>query len=190
MGSRLGRRVVHFANLPIKLLMPTTFNNITEIALKTIPSASKIEIKRVLESLYGFEVEKVQTLNMEGKKKKRGGILIAKPDYKKAYVTLRNPLSISPDLFPIKVIENEKEKMRKESKASVVDEQGQEVKQHWLDGSGNKPQKLPNYRGHNRNFQYRGDLRERASSRMERGNRGDRDAGTAKFPWTSMHSAK
>ncbi|KAL5697752.1 hypothetical protein ACHQM5_028869 [Ranunculus cassubicifolius] len=80
--------------------------------------------------------------------------------------------------------------MRKESKASVVDEQGQEVKSHWLDGSGNKPQKLPNYRGHNRNFQYRGDLRERASSRMERGNRGDREAGTTKFPWTSMHSAK
>ncbi|KAL0448759.1 UNVERIFIED_CONTAM: hypothetical protein Slati_1432300 [Sesamum latifolium] len=73
MGSRLGRRVVNFANLPIKLLMPSSFSNITEIALKTIPSASKIEIKRVLESLYGFEVEKVQTLNMEGKKKKREG---------------------------------------------------------------------------------------------------------------------
>ncbi|KAJ8453202.1 hypothetical protein Cgig2_008086 [Carnegiea gigantea] len=65
MAGRLGRRVVHFANLPIKLLMPSSFTNITEIALKTIPSASKIEIKRVLESLYGFEVEKVQTLNME-----------------------------------------------------------------------------------------------------------------------------
>ncbi|OMP04105.1 Nucleotide-binding, alpha-beta plait [Corchorus olitorius] len=102
MGSRLGGRVVHFANLPIKLLMPNTFTNIQEIALKTIPSASKIEIKRVLESLYGFDVEKVRTLNMEGKKKKRGGILIAKPDYKKAYVTLRTPLSISENLFPIK----------------------------------------------------------------------------------------
>lgn len=42
MGSRLGRRVVNFANLPIKLLMPTSFSNITEIALKTIPSASKV----------------------------------------------------------------------------------------------------------------------------------------------------
>ncbi|KOM46836.1 hypothetical protein LR48_Vigan07g054000 [Vigna angularis] len=91
MGSRMGRRVVQFANLTLKLLMPKTFTNIKEIALKTIPSASKIEIRRVLESLYGFEVEKVQTLNMEGKKKKRGGLLIAKPDYKKAYVTLKNP---------------------------------------------------------------------------------------------------
>ncbi|CAJ1855748.1 unnamed protein product [Sphenostylis stenocarpa] len=73
----MGRRVVQFADLPIKLLMPKSFTKIQEIALKTIPSASKIEIeiKRVLKSLYGFEVEKVQTLNMEGKKKKRGGFL-------------------------------------------------------------------------------------------------------------------
>ncbi|GKF95132.1 nucleotide-binding alpha-beta plait domain-containing protein, partial [Tanacetum coccineum] len=81
MGSRLGRRVVNFANIPIKLVMPTCFSNITEIALKTIPSASKIENKRVLESLYGFEVDEVRTLNMDGKRKKRGGLLIAKPDY-------------------------------------------------------------------------------------------------------------
>ncbi|GAB2301562.1 hypothetical protein Dimus_035578 [Dionaea muscipula] len=73
MAGRLGKRVIHFANLPIKLLIPSSFTDITEIALKTIPSASKIEIKRVLESLYGFRVAKVETLNMEGKKKKREG---------------------------------------------------------------------------------------------------------------------
>ncbi|RYR79856.1 hypothetical protein Ahy_A01g004659 [Arachis hypogaea] len=60
--------------------MPTNFTNIQEIALKTIPSATKIEIKLVLESLYGFEVKRAQTLNIEGKKKKRSGILFAKPD--------------------------------------------------------------------------------------------------------------
>ncbi|KAF6148750.1 hypothetical protein GIB67_019358 [Kingdonia uniflora] len=136
MGSRLGRRVIHFANLPIKLLMPSSFTNIKEIALKTIPSASKIEIKRVLESLYGFEVEKVQTLNMEGKKKKRGGILIAKPDYKKAYVTLRTPLSINPDLYPIRVIEDDKKSLNKQSRSSIVDEG--EVKSHWLDEKADK----------------------------------------------------
>ncbi|KAL5556037.1 hypothetical protein UlMin_038560 [Ulmus minor] len=164
MGSRLGRRVVHFANLPIKLLMPTNFTNITEIALKTIPSASKIEIKRVLESLYGFEVEKVQTLNMEGKKKKRGGMLIAKPDYKKAYVTLKNPLSISPDMYPIRIIEEERRQMNKQAKASVVEEG--EAKRHWLDGKEvqkNKPER-------------------RSFGRS-------RDDG-AKFPWSSMRSAR
>ncbi|CAL9100517.1 unnamed protein product [Musa textilis] len=101
MGSRLGRRVIHFANLPIKLLLPSPpFDSIREIALKTIPSASKVEIRRVLESLYGFDVAEVRTLNMEGKKTKRGPFLAAKPDYKKAYVTLRSPLSLSPTSSP------------------------------------------------------------------------------------------
>ncbi|XP_042510339.1 uncharacterized protein LOC122085816 [Macadamia integrifolia] len=176
MGSRLGRRVIHFANLPIKLLMPSTFSNIKEIALKTIPSASKIEIKRVLESLYGFEVEKVQTLNMEGKKKKRGGLLIAKPDYKKAYVTLKNPLSISPDLFPMRIIEEERQRMNKQSKSSIVEEK--EVKSHWLDGIGDnsrfKPEKQPSKQGR----------------RGGRGAFGDTNTGTTKFPWSSMHSSK
>lgn len=44
-------------NLPIKLLMPNTFQNIKEIAAKTIPSN-------------GFEVDEARTLNMGGKKKK------------------------------------------------------------------------------------------------------------------------
>ncbi|XP_022774972.1 uncharacterized protein LOC111316967, partial [Durio zibethinus] len=132
-GSRLGRPVVHLANLPIKLLMPNTFTNMKEIALKTIPSASKIEIKRVLESLYGFDVEKVRTLNMKGKKKKRGGFLIARPDYKKAYVTLKTPLSISENLFPIQIIQEEKESMNKNSKSKSVVGEG-EKKKHWLDG--------------------------------------------------------
>lgn len=96
----------------------------------------QIEIKRVLESLYGFEVERVETLNMEGKKKKRGGVLFAKPDYKKAYVTLRSPLSINPDVFPIKVIEDEKKNRIKQSKSktSSIVEDTEAVKQsHWLD---------------------------------------------------------
>lgn len=167
MGSRLGRRVVQFANLPIKLLMPNSFTSIKEIALKTIPSASKIEIKRVLESLYGFEVEKVRTLNMEGKKKKRGGLLIAKPDYKKAYVTLKNPLSISTDLYPIRIIEEDKKKMNKQSKSSVVEES--ETKRHWLDEKENQRFKL-----------------DKASSNRGRGARVDRADAAAKFPWSSM----
>lgn len=156
------------ANLPIKLLMPSTFTNIKEIALKTIPSASKIEIKRVLESLYGFEVEKVSTLNMEGKKKKRGGLLVAKPDYKKAYITLRNPLSISPDLYPIRIIEEEKRRMNKQSKSSVVEEG--EGKKHWLDDKA---------------WTEKAGVRFSNRSRAGERQRGD----VAKFPWSSMRSA-
>lgn len=197
MGSRLGRRVVHFANLPIKLLMPSSFSNIKEIALKTIPSASKIEIKRVLESLYGFEVEKVQTLNMEGKKKKRGGILIAKPDYKKAYVTLKNPLSISPDLYPIRVIEEDKKNMNKQSmnqqsKSTIVEEG--EVKSHWLDDKDH-PRRFKHGKGSAERGSHNGSGRGNGS---ERGNQkgpgrggGSRiEEATAKFPWSSMRSPR
>ncbi|CAH8304422.1 unnamed protein product [Eruca vesicaria subsp. sativa] len=127
----MGGRAVHFANLPIKLLMPPKLTNIHEFSLKTIPSATKIEIKRVLETLYGFEIEKVNTLNMDGKKKKRGGLLIAKADYKKAYVTLKRPLSISSDLFPVKFVEEDgKSKLKG---CGFVEEEGDDEKSHWLD---------------------------------------------------------
>lgn len=74
------------------------------------------EIKRVLESEYGCKVEKVRTLNMKGKKKMRGGGLIAKPDYKKAYVTLKNPSSFSRDIYPIPFVEEKEEKNKEEVK--------------------------------------------------------------------------
>ncbi|QCD98654.1 large subunit ribosomal protein L23 [Vigna unguiculata] len=167
MGSRMGRRVVQFANLPIKLLMPNSFTNIREIALKTIPSASKIEIKRVLESLYGFQVEKVQTLNMEGKKKKRGGLLIAKPDYKKAYVTLKNPLSISPDLYPIRIVEEDKKRVNKQTMSSVVQQEAH-TRSHWLDDRKEAQQPF------------------RAQQHRRLGR--PESAANAKFPWSSMRS--
>ncbi|GLT33750.1 hypothetical protein SLA2020_083140 [Shorea laevis] len=164
MGSRLWRRMVNFANLPIKLLMPSTFTNIREIALKTIPSASKTEIKRVLESLYSFNVKNVRTLNMQGKKKKAGGMLFARPDYKKVYVPLRTPLSISKNLFPIKVIQEERQSETKNK--NVVDEE--ERKRHWFDerkGSGNK-------------------------DRVKRMRAGPGcGGGEVKFPWSSMKKA-
>ncbi|GER26885.1 50S ribosomal protein L23 [Striga asiatica] len=175
MGSRLGRRIVNFANLPIKLLMPSSFSNITEIALKTIPSASKIEIKRVLESLYGFEVERVHTLNMEGKKKKRGGLLIARPDYKKAYVTLRNPLSLNPDLFPIRVIEEEKKNMSKQSKSSILEDPETVKSSHWLDEKKDGERFGP---GERRRFG------ERTRGRGEK----VESKPVTKFPWSSMTS--
>ncbi|KAF4365988.1 hypothetical protein F8388_019232 [Cannabis sativa] len=41
----------------------------------------------------------VRTLNMQGKKKFKGKSLVAKPNYKKVYVTLKNPSSIFPALY-------------------------------------------------------------------------------------------
>lgn len=183
MGSRLGRRVIHFANLPIKLLMPSPpFDSIREIALKTIPSATKIEIRRVLESLYGFEVDEVRTLNMEGKKKKRGPFLAAKPDYKKAYVTLRSPLSIDPNLFPIPNVQEEREKIAAAQAAkrpgNVVEDDGKIVS-HWLDD-----------RAEDRKATGRGGYRRDGGGRG--GGGGQRKSNKkvvkeeSRFPWSSM----
>jgi hypothetical protein len=38
------KRVIHFANLPLKMLLPKSLENIKEVAFKTVPSASKVTI--------------------------------------------------------------------------------------------------------------------------------------------------
>uniref|UniRef100_A0A0D9WXX8 Large ribosomal subunit protein uL23m n=1 Tax=Leersia perrieri TaxID=77586 RepID=A0A0D9WXX8_9ORYZ len=140
MGSRLGRRVIHFANLPLKLMFPPApLSSVQEFAVKTVPSASKVDIRRCLESMYGFSVAEVRTLNMEGKKLRRGPFLAAKPDYKKAYVTLRAPLPVSPDLFPIGVVLAERERKASAAAARRKAVEGAEVEggegkgRHWMD---------------------------------------------------------
>ncbi|KAK8562742.1 hypothetical protein V6N13_018693 [Hibiscus sabdariffa] len=102
-----------FIDLPMKLLTPSSSNNIKEFALKTVPAASKTEIKSFLQSMYGLQVEKVRTLNMQGKKKRRGGHLIARPNYKKAYVTLKNPFVFASDFFPVGAMEEDTQGMNK-----------------------------------------------------------------------------
>ena len=79
------------------------------------------EIKRVLEAACGFEIEKVRTLNVKGKKKWRSGRLIAtRPDYKKAYVTLKENSSISPALFQSRSVEEGKMAISRWSKLKLA----------------------------------------------------------------------
>lgn len=59
-----------------------------ELVFKTAPSVSKVEVKHFLESVYGLSVAKVNTLNVEGKKKRGKFGFFRRPDYKKAFVTL------------------------------------------------------------------------------------------------------
>lgn len=101
---------------------------------------------------------------MEGKKKKRGGLLIAKPDYKKAYITLKNPLSLSRDLFPVGAILDEKERMSKEKKLSFVEEG---KPQHWLEGEARSEEK---------------------KKKKKKGKGLVDDVAAVKFPWSSMRS--
>jgi large subunit ribosomal protein L23 len=54
-------------------------------------SRLQLDIKALLTRVYGLDVEKVRTLNVEGKKKRTKFGFYRKPDWKKAYVTLRPP---------------------------------------------------------------------------------------------------
>lgn len=116
---------------------------------------------------------------MEGKKKKRGGLLIAKPDYKKAYVTLRSPLSINPGLFPIPAIEDDRKRASKQSESGIVEDPDAVKKSHWLDDT--RGGKVSNSRTERRRFSGR--------SRSNGGGRARAPAESttpAKFPWSSM----
>ncbi len=52
------------------------------------PSANKIEIKKAVEEIFGVTVEKVTTINMDGKKKRMGMNVGKRADWKKAVVKL------------------------------------------------------------------------------------------------------
>ncbi|WP_022670816.1 50S ribosomal protein L23 [Hippea alviniae] len=52
-------------------------------------NANKPEIKKAIEELFGVEVEKVNIINVKGKRKVFRGIKGKRPSYKKAIVTLK-----------------------------------------------------------------------------------------------------
>ncbi|MCF6097664.1 50S ribosomal protein L23 [Thermovorax subterraneus] len=53
------------------------------------PDANKTEIKNAVEAIFGVKVEKVNTMNVRGKKKRVGIHEGKRPDWKKAIVTLK-----------------------------------------------------------------------------------------------------
>jgi large subunit ribosomal protein L23 len=52
------------------------------------PSANKIEIKKAVEEIFGVTVEKVTTINMDGKVKRMGANIGRRAAWKKAVVKL------------------------------------------------------------------------------------------------------
>lgn len=113
----LKRLPIYFPNLQLKLMplsevqrqLWDTSGYVTELVFRTSPRTNKvqplltsprrshttastqIEIKRLLESLYGINVKTVNTVNFEGKKKHGKLGWYRKPDYKKAFVLLEPP---------------------------------------------------------------------------------------------------
>jgi large subunit ribosomal protein L23 len=60
-----------------------------QVAFRVRPEASKGAIRQTVEELFKVTVLKVRTSNFLGKERRRGRIVGRKPDWKKAYVTLK-----------------------------------------------------------------------------------------------------
>lgn len=63
---------------------------VKELVFKTVPQATKSEIKNILEGIYGLDVESVKTINYLGKKKRSKDAIYRRADFKKAYVVLKD----------------------------------------------------------------------------------------------------
>lgn len=61
----------------------------SQIVFKVLPSATKVEIKAAVEKLFEVEVDRVQVLNVSGKRKTFGRSRGTRSDWKKAYVRLK-----------------------------------------------------------------------------------------------------
>ena len=59
------------------------------IVFQVAVNANKTEVKRAIEQLLGSKVDSVRTSIMHGKEKRQGRFAGRRPDWKKAYVTLR-----------------------------------------------------------------------------------------------------
>jgi len=63
--------------------------NLRTIAFKVLRDANKIEIKDAVEKIYKVKVQSVRTAVFHGKKRRQGRFSGRRPDWKKAYVTLK-----------------------------------------------------------------------------------------------------
>ena len=61
---------------------------LNQIVFKVRKDATKKEIKLAIEKLFEVVVDKVSTINYQGKTKGRGNLLGRRANWKKAYVTL------------------------------------------------------------------------------------------------------
>jgi len=63
--------------------------NLRTVAFKVLRDANKIEIKAAVEKIFKVKVQSVRTATYHGKKRRQGRYSGRRPDWKKAYVTLK-----------------------------------------------------------------------------------------------------
>ena len=59
------------------------------LCFEVAPDANKVQVKKAVEKLFKVKVAEVRTANMEGKMRRRGRFMGYRPDWKKAYVKLK-----------------------------------------------------------------------------------------------------
>lgn len=59
------------------------------LCFEVATAATKSEVRRAVEQLFGVKVDTVRTVSMRGKLKRYGRFEGKRPDWKKAFVTLR-----------------------------------------------------------------------------------------------------
>ncbi|RJQ60281.1 MAG: 50S ribosomal protein L23 [Desulfobacteraceae bacterium] len=59
-----------------------------QVSFEVDRGANRVEIRRAIERIFNVKVSQVQTLQVKGKKKRRGRIMGKRKDWKKAVATL------------------------------------------------------------------------------------------------------
>jgi large subunit ribosomal protein L23 len=59
------------------------------LCFEVAPDANKVQVKKAVEKLFKVKVAEVRTANMDGKMRRRGRFMGYRPDWKKAYVKLK-----------------------------------------------------------------------------------------------------
>ena len=60
------------------------------LVLQVATHANKVQIRQAVEQLFGSKVAEVRTTSMRGKLKRQGRFVGRRPDWKKAYVRLKD----------------------------------------------------------------------------------------------------
>jgi len=73
----------------LKLKEEGVDNNRQLLAFRVATDASKHAVKQAVETIFKVKVDEVRIINYRGKEVRRGRTVGRRPDWKKAYVTLR-----------------------------------------------------------------------------------------------------
>jgi large subunit ribosomal protein L23 len=60
------------------------------LCFEVAPNANKVQVRKAVEKLFKVKVAEVRTANIEGKMRRRGRFMGYRPDWKKAYVKLKD----------------------------------------------------------------------------------------------------